>query len=357
MIEWSNKGLSLKTQIRLTSNFKKGRQLTSNLHFGNNFRKNEFYLKTPTDLLFSPKNNGLFHIEIGNGNRIYNSIQAEEVRKHLSAKLEYDSLLNAFNHYIFNYYNDFFAKTSISYEVINGLTGKFGLVFHKRKLTNWNEVAEKNGIDEIYRSLAPNIYLEWTPGLYYYWRRHRKQKLFTKWPTFSAEYERGVTILHCENRYERWEFEAKEKINLYALRTLYMRVGGGFYTRKKDAYFVDYSNFHYNSLPSTWLDEMNGQFETLDSRWYNESEYYARACLSYESPMLAFSCIKPFTQYIKRERIYCNILSVHTLNPYVETGYSISTHLFDIGTFMGTTNKKGGLHFGWSFALRFFENN
>jgi hypothetical protein len=45
------------------------------------------------------------------------------------------------------------------------------------------------------------------------------------------------------------------------------------------------------------------------------------------------------------------------LNPYVETGYSISTHLFDIGAFMGATNKKGGISFGWSFALRFFENN
>lgn len=358
MVEWSNhKGLSLKAQIRLTCNLKNGRQLISNLHLGNNFRKKEFYWKTPTDLLFSPKFNGIFHIEVGNGNKIYNSVQAEQVRKHLSDKLEYDSLLNAFNRYIFNYYNDFFAKTSISYELINGLTGKFGLVFHERKLINWNEEAEKNGINQIYRSLAPNIYLEWTPGLYYYWREQRKQKLFTNWPTFSAEYERGVTAFHCDNKYERWEFEAKEKINLYALRTLYMRIGGGFYTRKKNAYFLDYSNFLYNSLPSTWLDEMNGQFEALDSRWYNESEYYARACISYESPMLAFSRIKPLTQYIKRERIYCNLLSVHSLNPYVETGYSISTHLFDVGAFMGATNKRGGISFGWSFALRFFENN
>jgi hypothetical protein len=358
MLEWSNrKGLSLKAQIRLTCALNKGRQLITNLHLGYNFRKNEFYWKTPTDLLFAPKHNGVFHVEVGNGNKTYNSDQAEEVRKHLSNKLEYDSLLNAFNRYTFNYYNDFFAKTSVSYELINGLTGKLGLVYHERKLTNWNEEAGKNGINKKYRSLAPNIYLEWTPGLYYYWRKERKQKLFTKWPTFSAEYERGVTAFNCHNKYERWEFETKQKINLYALRSLYLRMGGGFYTRKTNTYFVDYSNFHYNSLPSSWLDEMNGQFEALDSRWYNESEYYARACISYESPMLIFSRIKPLTQYIKRERIYCNLLSVHALNPYVEMGYSISTHLFDAGIFMGSSNNKGGISFGWNFALRFFENN
>ena len=358
MVEWSNrKGLSLKTKIRMKYNFKHDRNLTSNLHLGYNFRRNEFFWKIPTYFSFSAKHDGKLYVEVGNGNKSYNSAQAEEVRNHLSSNQEYDSLLNVFNRYTFNYYNDFFVKSNVSYEVANGLTCKLGLVYHERKLTDWNEEAGKNGISKRYRSFAPNVYVEWTPGQYYYWHKNKKQKLFSKWPTLSAEYERGVAAMNCHNKYERWEFESKQKINLYALHSLYLRFGAGFYTKKENTYFVDYSNFRYNSLPASWLDEMNGQFEALDSRWYNESDYYARACVSYESPMLVFSRFKPLTQYIKRERIYCNLLSVHALNPYTELGYAISTHIFDLGAFMGFTSHSSGITFGWSFALRFFDND
>ncbi len=356
MLEWSNrKGLSLKTRLQFRSEQKNGRNLFSNLHLGYNFKQKEFYWKTPTYILFAPKHNGTLHLEAGNGNRIYNSAQAEEVRERLSKDMRYDSLLNVFNRYTFNYYNDFYGKAALSYELLNGLKTKLGFVYHERKLIGWNEEAGKNGIDKRYRSMAPNVYVEWTPGQYYYREGYGKKTLFTKWPTFSAEYEKGITALNCHNKYERWEFEAKYKLDLYALRKVYLRAGGGFYTDRSNTHFVDYSNFHYSSLPNSWNDNMNGQFESLDSRWYNESEYYARACASYESPMLLFSCLRPLTQYVKRERIYCNLLSVHALNPYAEFGYSIATHLFDIGLFVGSANKKA-ISFGWSFALKIFED-
>ncbi len=356
MLEWSNrKGLSLKTKLQFRSEQENGRSLFSNLHLGYNFKQKEFYWKTPTYILFAPKHNGTLHLEAGNGNRIYNSTQAEEVRERLSKDMRYDSLLNVFNRYAFNYYNDLYAKAALSYELLNGLKTKLGFVYHERKLIGWNEEAGKNGIDKRYRSMAPNAYVEWTPGQYYYREGHSKKTLFTKWPTFSAEYEKGITALNCHNKYERCEFEAKYKLDLHALRKIYLRIGGGFYTDRSNTHFVDYSNFHYSSLPNSWNDNMNGQFESLDSRWYNESEYYARTCASYESPMLLFSCFKPMTKYVKRERIYCNLLSVHALNPYTEIGYSIATHLFDIGLFVGSANKKA-LSFGWSFALKIFED-
>ncbi len=356
MVEWSNrKGLSLRTKLQFRSEQENGENLVANLHLGYNFKRKEFYWKTPTYILFAPRHNGTLHLEMGNGNRIYNSTQAEEVRERLSKDMRYDSLLTVFNQYAFNYYNDLYAKAALSYELLNGLTTRLGLVYHERKLIGWNEEAGKNGIDKRYRSMAPNVYLEWTPGQYFYREGNSKKVIFSKWPTFSAEYEKGITALNCHNKYERWELEAKHRIDLYALRKLYLRIGGGLYTDKSNTHFVDYSNFHYSSLPNSWDDSMNGQFESLDSRWYNESEYYARACASYESPMLLFSCVRPLTQYIKRERIYCNLLSVHALNPYTEIGYSIATHLFDIGLFIGSANRKS-VSFGWSFALKIFED-
>ena len=357
MVEWSNnKGLSVKTRIRYQSQWRSDRSLLANLHLGYALKFHQFFFKLPVDFTFAPRHGGVLHLEVGNGNRIYNSSQAEDIRRALSRDMSMDSLLKAFDHYKFDLYNDYYLKLSAQYELVNGLKARLGWVYHGRKLIGWNEVGASQGLDHRYRSLAPNVRLEWTPGLYYYWRGHQKRALFSRWPTFSLEYERGIKAFNCDGEYERWETEANYMIPLYALRKLYLRVGGGWYTKYRNTYFVDFTNFHYNSLPDTWQDEMLGRFESLDSRWYSESEYYFRTCVSYESPMLLFSRINPISPYIKRERIYSNILVVHALFPYWEAGYSVSTHLFDFGVFSGVANHKA-VSFGCKFVLRFLENN
>ena len=358
MAEWSHsKGLSLRTRIQAQCDFNNGKHWQTGVVLGYNFRRKEFFWRTPNYFLFSPHHNGTLSFEMGNGNKIYNSVQAEDVRHRLrNSNQKYDSLLNVFDKYAFNYYNDMYIKAGTSYQFFNGMTSRLSLVYHKRSLVEWNDEAEKNGLKRHCRSFAPNLYLEWTPGQYYFWKDGHRQPLFSHWPTLSAEYERGLKWVKSGNEYERWEFEAKQSINFHALRLLYLRFGGGFYTNKQNTYFLDYSNFRYNSLPSSWLDKMNGQFETLDSRWYNESNYYVRACASYESPLLLLAFMKPCTPYIKRECLYCNLLAVRSLNPYVETGYSIRTHLFNVGFFMGFSNKKS-VRIGWNFSLSFFENN
>lgn len=66
-----------------------------------------------------------------------------------------------------------------------------------------------------------------------------------------------------------------------------MRLGTGFYTNKdRDAYFLNYEKFRENNLPGGWNDDTNGEFELLRGDTYNMSEYYVRANLTYESPLL-----------------------------------------------------------------------
>ena len=96
-----------------------------------------------------------------------------------------------------------------------------------------------------------------------------------------------------------------------------------------------------------------GRRKVLDSRWYNESNYYIRCSAAFESPMLLISRIKPLSRAIKKERIYCNLLSVQSLKPYGEVGYGLSTHVVDVGAFLGMA--KNQVNFGFKFALRLFE--
>ena len=80
---------------------------------------------------------------------------------------------------------------------------------------------------------------------------------------------------------------------------------------------------------------MSGRFYALGNRWYNESRYYARFSATYESPMLLFSRLKWLARVVQRERIYANIVSLNSLNPYAELGYGISTHVLDVSGFLG----------------------
>lgn len=355
MFQWSgSRGLTLQTKLGLDFNTKHDQEFRAGVRLGYNFKEEKFYWKVPISYTFSPGLLGRIDFEVGNGNDIYSSVQAEEIREALKNIQNYDTLLYIFDSFNFNYYKDFYTTLGFSIEPINGLQLNTGVTYHRRSLINWNELANKTGLERVYNSLASRLHIDWTPGYFYYLQGKRKIPLYSHWPTFSVDYERGIQIKNRKNNYQRWEFDIKYKLKLYALRALYFRLGGGFYSQYKTLYFVDFANFNYNYMPNGWDDEMSGQFQLLDSRWYNESNYYARFCTAYESPMLFFSRFKYLSNYIQKERVYCNILMVHALTPYVEFGYGLSTHVFDMGVF-GSAANGTGFSFGAKVALRLFD--
>lgn len=355
MFQWSKrKGLSLQTKLRLTYETHKYHLLDATLRMGYNFKEKQFYWRFPVSYTFIPDYLGKIHFEMGNGNRTYSSLQADEVRRALSGISNYDSLMHVFNQYSFDYYRDFYTKFNFSIEPFNGVNVTAGIVYHCRTLVDWNKVAQEHGLIRSYRSLAPRLHLVWTPNSYYYKKGTRKIYQYSNWPKFSLDYERGVKWFGWRNEYERWEFDTQYTLPLYALRSLYFRFGTGLYTRQKSLYFLDYDNFSDNNLPLGWDDEISGQFHLLDARWYNESEYYVRLCSAYESPMLLLSRFKYLSHYIQKERLYCNMLAVHALLPYIEVGYGISTHVFDTALFLGGANGTG-FSLGVKFAMKLFD--
>jgi hypothetical protein len=138
---------------------------------------------------------------------------------------------------------------------------------------------------------------------------------------------------------------------LYAFLSL--RAGLGLYTDKsKDGYFLDYNNFRENYIPGGWNDEWSGEFELLNSNWYNASKFYVRANATYESPMLLLSWIPLVGQVVEKERIYISALSIRKLTPYVEIGYGFTNRLFSMGIFCGrSAHHFEGFGVKWGFEL------
>lgn len=352
MLQWSHaKGLTLQTRVKFHANFTRQRTLDFSPRVGYNFKEKQFYWKLPLTLNVLTHHDGQFTLEASGGEHIYNARQADEVRRRLHGITNYDSLINAFNRYDLSYYRDNRLLATFSFSPFVGLRLNVGWRLHRRTLLQWNEVAASNGMARTLTGFAPRLSVSWTPALYYYREHGRAIPLRSKWPTFMVDYERGLSTFNRSTSYERIESDIQYTLPLYALRAIYLRGGVGLFTKRGSDCFLDYDYFRSNHLMSNWHDELSGEFQLLDSRWYNESRHYARLSAAYESPMLFLSRLRWLTRVIQKERLYINLLNVGTLGYYSEWGYGLSTPLLDVAGFVAVAgHSQTGV--GVKFVLR-----
>ena len=287
-------GLSYRQSFKYNRLFKHDRLLRVVPKLGYNFTRKEFYWSVNSEFNYLPEKMGTFHVDFGNGNRIYSSDVLDDL------KAIPDSVFD-FNQIHLDYFYDLYFNFRHSIEIINGL--------------------------------------ELSVGFYYYMNGHRKINLRSKYPTFSIDWERGIKgVFGSTGQYERLEFDLQHHIPLGLMRNIYYRFGFGMFTNQKEMYFVDFNNFTRSNLPEGWNDEIGGVFQLLDRRWYNASRKYIRGHFTYEAPFLLLKHLIKYTRYVQNERLYASILSVPHLQPYIELGYGIGTHIFDFGVFVGSEN-------------------
>lgn len=331
-------GLSYRQDFRYNRLFRGDKLLRIVPKLGYNFTRKEFYWSLNADFEYWPQKRGFFRLNVGNGNRIYSSKVLDEL------KAMPDSIFN-FDLIHLDYFKDLYFNFRHTVEVVNGLDIGLGFSAHKRTavepsrfvITGDYPMPPPEFMDKFkntYISFAPRIRIEWTPGLYYYMNGKRKINLHSLYPTFSVDYERGIKgVFKSTGEYERIEFDLQHQIRLGLMRNIYYRFGFGAFTNQDELYFVDFANFSRHNLPVGWNDEIGGVFQVLDSRWYNSSRRYVRGHFTYEAPFLILRHLMKYTRYVQNERIYISALSMPHLQPYLEVGYGIGTHIFDVGVF------------------------
>lgn len=317
-LSYSNRyGVAYKIKMKADYHFNAYRYFEFKPQLGYNFKFNKFYYTLPLRFNYNPKRNGYVEAVYGNGNRTSHPSIIDEIRREQGDSVDFSNKnLEAFD--------DNYLRITNNIMAFDWLDIETGFTFHRR---NAYEPASMRqfGKPTEYRSYAPVLSLKITP-----WRQG---------PVFSIDYERGIKGVNRSNiDYERWEFDGSMKYNFHTMRKINMRVGGGFYSRKRENYFVDYSNFRDNNLPEGWDDEWTGNFQLLNSRWYNNSKYYLRANFSYESPLLLLSWLPIGGHFLERERFYLSALSIEHTRPYYELGYGFTTRFFTIGLFTNFLN-------------------
>ena len=326
---------------------------------GYNFTHKELYVKADADWQYWPEKQASFEVSVGNGNRIYSSVVLDQLKQLPDSTFNFDQLE-------LDYFKDVYLNLFHNIEIVNGLFIKAGVSVHWRYLINNSKVilekplpdkdwAALRGIRSEYNSFAPRIRIEWTPGMYYYMNGRRKMNVGSSMPTFMLDYERGIKgVFKSTGAHERWEFDIQQNLKLSGIRSIGYRIGGGMFTKQEDMYFVDFANFARRNLPEGWNDDIGGTFQLLDGRWYNSSRQYWRGNFTYESPFIFLKPLNRWLGLVQQERLYGGILFMPHLNPYIELGYGIGTHIFDVGAFVSTINGQFDT-FGFKFTFELFN--
>ena len=359
LLDYSHtRGLSYRQQFKYNRLFPSGRLLKVVPQVGYNFKDRELYVKGDVEFQFWPEKMGGLEVNVGNGNRIYSSVVLDKL-KNMPDDDTYD-----FKSMGLDYFKDVYLNAFYTVEPVNGLLLKTGVSMHWRKLVDKSRVSLDQFIQHAggvqlnnlnvrseYNSFAPRLRVEWTPGMYYYMNGRRKMNIGSSMPTFILDYERGLKgVAGSTDAHERWEFDVQQKIELNRIRTLSYRAGFGLFTKMDNIYFVDFANFSRSNLPEGWNDDIGGTFQLLDQNWYNSSRNYVRGNLTYESPFILFRPLNKWLGMIQHERLYGGILFMPHLTPYIEVGYGIGTHIFDVGAFAGFKN---GVFDGFGFKFTF----
>lgn len=325
-----SRGLSYKIQVGARYNWNKKRYLTIQPQIGYNFKIKQFFHYTPIRMTYNPKRNGYAEIIVANGNRISNN-SVKLAIENLNPGVENDE---EFKNKDLEYFTDNYIQAVNNVAAFDWLEIKAGIVYHIRRADNESGMIEYDQ-PTVYRSFAPLLTLHVSP-----WR---------KGPYFTLNYECGIKGVFASTlSYERYEFDASHQFKLDPLRQINLKSGFGMYTKNKTTYFLDYANFRDENLPGGWEDDWTGNFQLVNSEWYNTSKYYFRFNTSYESPLLVFSFLPIIGKFIERETIYLSFLSIQHTRPYAEIGYGITNRFVSIGafaSFLNTSFKDFGLKF------------
>ena len=330
-----SRGLSYKMRLYFRYAFSPHRYLKFEPTFGYNFKQKQFYFTAPLRMTYNPKRNGYAEIIWGNGNRISNSTVMDQINHEMGDTIDFSNTdMDKFTDNHVTVFNNIMLFDWFDIES--------GVVYHQRIALD-KETMRKYNMPIEYRSFAPMIGLKFSPWL-------------NRGPLISIDWERSIKGVFDSNiEYERWELDAQWKYKIPGLRVLNLRAGYGFYSDKHENYFLDYTNFRDNNLPEGWDDDWSGEFQLLDSRVYNESNFYLRNNISYESPLLFGTWIPYVGRYIEKERLYISNVVVGHTRPYTEIGYGFTNRYISVGffaSFLNASFQKCGISFDFELFKR-----
>lgn len=355
----SSKGITYTHRLRYSKVTTKDKFYYIEPSIGYSFKYKELYWGVKGELNYNPSKMNRMFMDIGNGN----TITTDRIRDELFALPEhvYDSTsLNL------RQFSSIQAKFGHKIELANGLTLATNISLLNYSETDKSDLTPVNPQSEYleqakqiasnnYRIFVPEIELQYTPGQYYYMNGKRKVYLYSKYPTFTLNFAHALKgVFGSTTRYNKVEFDMQQKLQVGPMHYLHYRAGAGLFYDYTNLFFTEFANLRHNNLAQGW-DDIGGDFQLLTPLKYNAIDKYIRGNVQYDAPLLLVPTLLRNVKFVTKERLYCNVLLVDTMNPYIELGYGIGTNIFNVGVFWGGEINKMDM-FGAKFTFEVFNN-
>lgn len=337
LLHSSTKGFIYRIKTRAVVRLGENAALTFAPNGAYNFRRKRCYYELPLSWEFNTQKNAHIQMNMYNTDPISNTGIKYEVKKVKDKDaIEFDSLN-------LEYYHNMRLVFDFQYSFRPWNQFNVGANFYRRSPMHKGYVNKEGKIEKTNFTFAP--FVEWT------------QRLWEKGPTLNINYEQGImNIMGGTNSYGKQETDITWKLPLKKLRTVSLRLGGGCYIFNNRNRFLDFNKFRDNNLQDTWNDKWTSDFQLIDRRWYNASDFYIRNNVTYESPLMLASWLPVVGRHVRMERVYVNNLVVEDFHPYTELGYGFATKAFSFAAYTSFMNGKYN-SIGCRFSLELYTSH
>lgn len=251
------------------------------------------------------------------------------------------------------FYKKKFVALSNTVELANGLPLTTGISYEKRNALHNRQ--SYNFFGNTPSSNLPNgqlmpmpdnsamkvkIRLAYTPQYHYWKHRGKKMYIYSDYPTFSIQYEAGISTGSQESAsFNKLEGNISQTIKISEFDRIGYTVNGGKFLSDKRVYFPDFKHFDTNELFITG-SSLDNSFCLFDNYIYSTDKQWLQAHLNYTSDYLLFKRLPFLQKYMFNEALHARTLWIPGKS-YSEFGYSVGfSNIARIGVFVGLEKGK-----------------
>jgi len=251
-------GFNYSYGIRYRKKYDKDRAFSSSLKMRYGVSNQHFNAKLSNNYNFGKTNKTNLHLSGGRYVFQYNNSEP------VNATINSCYVLLYGTNYL-KFYEAWFGTARITHKWINGLTmeGEVGYQdrmpllnttlysFVKKEDRSFTEnypVEKLPAIEPRHQAIMVSLSASFQPGRKYVKYPDRIVATPSTYPTFTAKYTKGLSILNSDVDYDRWKVAMVDEMNLRLWGTFMYNLSVGGFIQKKSTYLADYTHFNGNQI-------------------------------------------------------------------------------------------------------------
>ncbi len=257
-VNWNTaEGLSYSYSVHYRKKIDEDKAFNANLDMRYGFSNQQFNAKVNTRYTFGKTNKSI--LRISGGRYVFQYNNNEPVNPLINSCY---TLFYGRNY--LKLYQAWFGTIRMTHTWINGfsLTGRLNyqdrmplansnLFSFKRKdvVFSQNYPVEKlSSMEPRHQAILASVQASYQPGRKYIKYPDRIVSTKSDYPTFHAEYVKGLAMLNSDVDYDRWKISMQDDMNLRLWGTFMYRATVGGFIQKKKTYLADYTHFNGNQI-------------------------------------------------------------------------------------------------------------